>query len=747
MQKKKAYLSVQQRQMVALPLALALLSAPALAAETANAVPSQAAPVTGNAPLQLSDIEVQAPKAPKDASAAVGYRSESVSVGPLGDKNPMEVPYVITAVPSDLLENQPTTGMAGLTKYVPSAQYEARGGMYIGRPQTRGFEGTISENNRMDGMNVCMTTAYPMEQFERIEVLNGLAGSIYGPSAPSGVFNLVLKRPTEKPYYELDLGDVSYGGKVNNYYHADLSGPLAHNFGYRVNVLYDNGQEWEPGSSIKRNLASIALDWHGLPNTVVETNFSYYNLREQGFPAGFNYGSSTTNPATNIRLPDAADPTRAGYGQEWAGYELATRTMSLRVKHDFSEDWHVSGGFLNQSASRNVFQVLNTLTDNSGDYKTTLGALPNANSTTFVVNSEFLDLNGHLKTGSVTHDLVLGTNGHERSSTSLRIPFATQTLGTANISNPASYGEPVWFQGQDSYKSSVIQEQSLTAADTVNYKSWSALATVSYSWLNSASYNAAGAATNKSDDSGVSFGVSIMNKPIDNLMVYISYADSLQQGDTAPATGVSNPNVTLSPYRSNQYEAGAKLALDKIDLTTAIFRIDRPYAYASDNVFKVQGDQVNYGLEMMATGDLTDRVKIFGGVTLLNPKLTGTGNSATDDKSIIGVPKVQGNLYAEYRMPFITGLTPSLNVHYTDRRAADAENTTYAKAYTTLDLGVRYATKMLGTDTTWRLTANNVTNEQYWASVMPSNINGSGTVNTAYLGTPREIIASMQIKF
>ena len=759
MHKKKGYLSVQKRQMVALPLALAMLSAPALGAETATAVPSQAAPATGAAPVQLSDIEVQAPKAPKDASAAVGYRSESVSVGPLGDKNPMEVPYVITAVPSDLFENQPTTGMAGLTKYVPSAQYEARGGMFIGRPGTRGFEGTISENNRIDGLNVCMTTAYPMEQFERIEVLNGLAGSLYGPSAPSGVFNLVLKRPTEKQYFELDVNNVSYGGARNNtYYHADLSGPLAHNFGYRVNLLFDNGQEWAPASSIKRDLASIALDWHGLPNTVVETNFSYYDLKEQGFPAGFSYASSSVNPATNIHLPAALDPTRAGYGQQWAGYELTTRTMSARVKHDFSEDWHLSAGFLDQNASRNVFQVLNTLTDNSGNYKTTLGALPNANSTIFAVDSEFVDLNGHLKTGPLTHDLFLGTNGHQRTSTTLRTVFATQTVGTANVSNPVSFDEPVWNQKQGYYKSAVIQQQALTFGDTISYKNWSLIGTSSYSWLNSTSYNATGATTNKSNDSGASFGVSITNKPVENLMVYLSYANSLQQGDIAPATAV-NANQTMSPFRSTQYEAGAKLALAKVDLTSAIFRINRPYAFTgADNVFSNQGEQVNYGAELMATGDLTDRIKVFSGITVLNPKLKDTDNANTNNKSIIGVPKVQANVYAEYRMPFITGLTPSLNVHYVDRRAGDAENSTWAKAYTTLDLGVRYATKMLGTDTTWRLTVNNVTDERYWASVMPSNINGgaatnpanpatAGLVNTAYLGTPREIIASMQIKF
>ena len=454
-------------------------------------------------------------------------------------------------------------------------------------------------------------------------------------------------------------------------------------------------------------------------------------------------------------MPGAVDPTLPGYGQSWAGYDLTTRTASVRVKHDFSEDWHLTFGFLDQSAGRNVFQVLNTLTNNNGNYNTSLGALPNANTTTFVVDSDLLNLNGRVKTGDLTHDLVLGTSGHQRSNTSLSTPWMVNgiatpsqtTIGTANINNPVTLAEPVWWQTQSSYISNVIQEQVFNAVDTLTYKSWSAILSSSYSLLNSTSYNVTGGTTSKSRDSGFSFGASLANKLSENTLAYFSFANSLQQGDTAPAAGVSNPNVTLSPYRSTQYESGLKVSLDKIDLSTAVFRIDRPLAFSSNGVFKVQGEQVNYGMELMAAGEIVDRVKIFGGVSLLDPKLKDTGNAVTENKYVIGVPKVQSNVYMEYRMPFITGLTPSINVHYTGRRAADAENTTSANSYTTIDLGVRYVTQMFAKETTWRVTANNVTNVNYWASVMPSNINGAGTLNTAYLGIPREIIASMQVKF
>jgi iron complex outermembrane receptor protein len=55
-------------------------------------------------------------------------------------------------------------------------QIEARGGLEVGRPQTRGFQGSVVECSRLDGLNIVSTTAYPMEQFDRFEVLNGIAG-------------------------------------------------------------------------------------------------------------------------------------------------------------------------------------------------------------------------------------------------------------------------------------------------------------------------------------------------------------------------------------------------------------------------------------------------------------------------------------------------------------------------------------------------------------------------------------------
>ncbi|MDI6466158.1 TonB-dependent receptor, partial [Cronobacter turicensis] len=233
------------------------------------------------------------------------------------------------------------------------------------------------------------------------------------------------------------------------------------------------------------------------------------------------------------------------------------------------------------------------------------------------------------------------------------------------------------------------------------------------------------------------------------LMAYVSYADSLEQGGTAPTgAGVKNEGQTLDPYRSQQYEAGLKADLGDMNLGAAVFRLKRPFAYVGeDNIYREQGEQVNDGLELTAAGHLWQDLNIYSGVTFLDPTLKDTASAATSGKRVVGVPKVQANLLAEYSLPSLPQWVYSASLHYTGKRAANDTNTSWADSYTTLDLGTRYTTRIHNLPTTLRLTVNNVTNEHYWASIFPSGTDGDGGSPSAFLGGGREVRASVTFDF
>ncbi len=233
------------------------------------------------------------------------------------------------------------------------------------------------------------------------------------------------------------------------------------------------------------------------------------------------------------------------------------------------------------------------------------------------------------------------------------------------------------------------------------------------------------------------------------MSTYATYASSLQAGDLAPGTA-RNAGTSLKPYRSKQYELGYKAKLASVDLTAAIFRIERPFATidAADQNFKNTGDQVNRGLELSAIGEIAPNLTLFGGLTLLDARLENTPLASTNDKRYVGAAKVKGNALVEYRVPAVQGLVAMFNYQFSGARPANDTNTQEAPGYNLIDIGARYATPFGGYPVTLRLAVNNVTDRKYWSTIAPSNLTGANTGNLlAHLGSPRTVLGSVSVEF
>jgi iron complex outermembrane receptor protein len=182
-------------------------------------------------------------------------------------------------------------------------------------------------------------------------------------------------------------------------------------------------------------------------------------------------------------------------------------------------------------------------------------------------------------------------------------------------------------------------------------------------------------------------------------------------------------------------------------LTVAAFHMTRPLAVtsATTNVFGVVGEQRNNGVELFAQGDITPELSMFGGATWIDARLEGSNNVTTDGKLVVGVPTVKSDLAIDYHPAFGHGLALTGAVHYEGVRAATNTNNTYAPSYGTLDVGMRYSTSFEKRSATFRFQVLNVTDTVYYSSIADGNIVGSAGANTAYLGTPRTYMASLEL--
>jgi iron complex outermembrane receptor protein len=665
------------------------------------------------------------------------------------------------------------------------------------RPETRGMQGSNMQNDRKDGMGIAVTTPSALEEYEQLEVVDGLGGPLYGPANPSGMFNFVTKRPTQEPLAEIELG---YEGSTVATVHTDVGGRFGKDkmFGYRSSLLLADGKGYVTGSQLRRQLASGAADARLSAKTVIEGNYSYYNLYQHGYPGWFAY-SPTTAPLSapgskSILLPEnAPDPTTEGYGQSFSGVDLTSKIGELRVKHELGPRWHLVVGALDQRSDRNINTAVNQFIDNNGQYKTYLANAFSSLAPRFHVDSDLAYLTGTFQTGRVRHDVTIGSTGYRFASyspvtspvkTALCTANSQEGICQANISNPLvdvgpagglfSYTKTSPSTGI--YGSSIIRQQGFSFGDTITLTShWLVRVAASQDWTWTDSYtDTAATGYNRTwvpggyVNQGVSPSASLAYKPRADMTIYGTFADSIQAPDAAAAnsgrTIIVNASQALPPYRSKEGEIGYKLRLRKINFSTSLFRIDRPFANYVTGVadpicgaqsgtvncqaYEITGNQVSYGIETMLSGRIFESLMITGGLTVLDPRLTDTGIAATNNKHFVGMPDYKSNILGEYHLPLLTGAFFSFDWQHVGRRPIDDINSEYAPQYNTFDFGVRYTVKVIGRMTTWRVTAGNITNVHYWSTLGPGGITGQSTGSyLGHLGEPRLITASMRFNF
>ncbi|MBE7210238.1 MAG: TonB-dependent receptor [Gluconacetobacter diazotrophicus] len=721
--------------------AAAPVAAAPVAPAPAPAAGTPAAPVTRTTTSAPERITVRG-DAPYASRAQ--FHTADANLGPLGRTPILSTPMSVTTLPQDLLVNSQLRTLNDALRDLPSVEVRDQQGLEVSRPQSLGFQGTIAQNTRLDGLNIIGTTAIPLENLDSVQVLNGLGGALFGPETPAGVFDYRLKRPTDTPLERI-VGSYAGNGLFTG--EADVGGRVgAHGwFGYRVDLVHGEGESWVSGSYANRTLGSADLDIHLDADTVIQVNGSHYEDSGFGLPGSIVYdGASTSATNRSTLLPAAPDPTTRGLGQSGAGTDLITDTGLVKIIRDLGSDWRLELGGLYQDAQRNLFGITNTLTDDRGDTTVTKNftAVPH-----FTVGSNEASLNGHVRILGLRNDLTLGTSGFINDQYSFRNSIAV-TLGRSSLRDPALFGYVPLPNPGGQYLSGDLFQQSIIEGDTLHLdRHWAIQGVFSESFLRSESFSNRDARTSHfATDGAFSPTVSLVWTPISTVTGYFTYASSVEQSDQAPATA-RNANAFLSPYHDEMFQVGAKYApLPHLLLTLDAFRMDRPYATTlADNVFGVIGQQRDQGVEFFAQGSLLPSLSVIGGVTYIDARLLDSGNPATDGGEIVGVPQLKSDVTLDWHPEFLRGIALTAGVHYESARAATDTNTSFAPQYATLDLGVRYATRVLDHGLIARLGASNITDTRYYSSIADGNIVGSPGANTAYLAAPRTVLATLEI--
>jgi iron complex outermembrane receptor protein len=154
----------------------------------------------------------------KDVIVTANKREESI----------IKVNTSITSLSAKKLEDTRTWGLSGLSALVPNYNYQELGVSFQQIQAIRGIQ-VFSENpavsTYIDDVNNIdiLANGFAFTDIERIEVLRGPQGTLYGRNAMGGVINIITKKPTNTTN---GFAETSFGNLGLQRYSAGVKTPL-----------------------------------------------------------------------------------------------------------------------------------------------------------------------------------------------------------------------------------------------------------------------------------------------------------------------------------------------------------------------------------------------------------------------------------------------------------------------------------------------------------------------------------------
>jgi iron complex outermembrane receptor protein len=674
-----------------------------------------AAPASGGT---LGEVRVAAPALPTvtvtargdlagalPAPHAGGQVARGGRMGLMGNKDLMDTPFSLNAYTSELVANQQARQLVDVIANDPAVQ--------LGGPRSfdnfyiRGFA-LSREEIGFDGLyGIASAEGNLLEGIERVEVLKGPSTLLNG-GAPrgtaGGAINLVPKRAGDTALTRLTathLGDGNLGA------HLDLGRRFGEDqaLGVRLNAAWRDGDVAAKNESEDVKNLALGLDWRSARARLsADLGTSEQHLdRARGV-------FFVTAPS----LP-AAPGGDVNVWPDWTFQHKEHRFGVVRGEFDLSDSLTASLAVGSSTSQRRMLEAFAVLSGADGTLDPSASGFDERNQR----DSLDANLRWRFGTGSVGHEVVLAAT-HFRADVKTFFPTINYAF-TSNLYNPAVVASP-----GDGLLDGVRVQQSKTRldsvalADTLSLLDDRLLLTVgarhqkiradAHHWLT-------GDFERRYERSRTSPALAVVFKPNDRLSYYANYVEALSQGAVAPTIAL-NANEVFPPFVSKQGEVGVKVDWGRLTTTLSAFEIRRPSGLLNASGWYTQdGEQRNRGLELQVFGELQPRWRVLGGLTFTDAKLSRTESGLNDGRQAAGVPRWQLKLGSEWDLAAAPGLTLTGRVIHSSAQPLTVDDAIRVPAWTRLDLGARYTTRLDGRPLVLRAALENATDRRYWDSV------------------------------
>ncbi|EAS41315.1 TonB-dependent siderophore receptor [Photobacterium profundum] len=683
------------------------------------------------APVVQAQNEVQNTASETDEHMVVtgrdyGFKVDTNSTAMRVEATQLETPGQVTVIDEQLIDEQRASTLGDVLKNDSSI---SAGGVSRNRESfsLRGFSLDSGSSFLRDGKQHWSHYRQPIELLERVEVLKGPAGLLYGKSAPGGLVNMVSKKPTYETQVHVsqDIGSNNESRTI-----ADVSGSLNDAQTLRARAIvskqsYDSWRSYSDGStpSTERFVGGLFVDYD--VNDDVTVSFHYDKTNDNGSVDSGAYIVDGKPVLGRDFIWDA----------QWSNIENDVENVGFDVAATLSSVWSIKGGYNHQDFERHdteSFSKPDTYNAATGTYE--YQGYDRWDNWQF--DTAYIDLVGEFDALGVSHQMLVGANwlGYYYSTQSQSIKGQTATVGQP-LEKPSGLDYRNGKKGdateRDSY--GIYVQDMITFNDQ-----WQVLAGLRFD----REENDTDTYNNILPKAGVIY------HPASNGSIYLTYSESFEPKDPINDDQDINNGKALDPVKGRLYELGSKWELmdNQLFVSGAVFEITQENKVISQDIngnpdFESEttqaGKQVHRGAELSTMGYVTEAFSLSGSMMYLDAEIQDEFDSSIDGNRPADVPEFSANVWTRYS--FENNTDVNLGAIYVGERFGDEKNTYKKDAYTRFDAGVAHTVKYdENLDIIARFNVENIFDKEYLAG---------GSQTKTVLGEGRNYMATLQFRY
>ena len=673
-------------------------------------------------PATLAPIKVSASSitGPTDGYMATKSFSATRTDTPLRD-----VPQSITVVTQDLIKDQTMQNMGDVVRYVPG----------VGISQGEGnrdaviFRGNNSTGDFfVDGLRDDVQYFRDLYNIDRVEVLKGSNGMIFGRGGAGGVINRVTKEAGWTPINEIS---AQYGSFSHKRIAVDVGRAINEVAAFRLNAMYEHSNSFRNGVELERGGVNPTLTIKPTAQTKIVLSGEYFTdnrtadrgipsfgtragVIDSGRPAGIDRSTFFGNAANSPTHTDVW--ALNSLIQHTFDNNLTFRNRTRYASYDkFYQNIYANGVATAQDATGTVaISAYNNATQRDNIFNQT-DFLYSLN--TWGVKHEFL---AGVEYGRQVTDNLRNTGFFNNTGTSVNVPFFNPLTLTPVTFRPLPFN-PVNLTG-DANNHGVVEVVGVYIQNQITLlPQLKAVLGLRYDNFDLNFLDKRNGQRLHTNDGLLSPRAGLIYKPIETVSIYGNYSLAYvpRAGDQLASLNLSN--AALQPEKFMNLELGAKWdILPDLSLTTALYQLDRsnviaPVPNDPTRTMLVDGQRVR-GAEIGLMGRITPRWSVMGGYAYTDAEITRAITGARAGAVVAQVPRHTVSMWNRYDFTPFLGL--GLGVVHRSSMYAALDNTVLLPGFTRMD-----AAMFVRLNKVLRVQANieNLANIDYVASANNNN--------------------------